>query len=219
MAGVRAILLAMQSNSNNIIEELYFDVSHQSTDLVCSVGALEVNSCTVSLSTQAKSFLHICLLAAQEIPNFLPHANSLRKEDKLFHHGGKLIEIMGIILLVQLSISLQNITITLELVKVIDDLRERVPGLNVTHGGLGAVESRAQSEKQKEPMVLIKQYIDRANLRLVDFFNSIDKDKSMSVTVEEFEVGLAVSTAVNFTAFSFPVCSSLICFRHGFSYN
>lgn len=48
-------------------------------------------------------------------------------------------------------------------------------------------------------MVVIKKYIDSKNLRLVDFFNTIDKDKSMTVTVQEFEQGLAVSCSRKIT--------------------
>ena len=87
----------------------------------------------------------------------------------------------------------QNITITRDLMDLLNELKTSRPKFTVTHGGLGGAEARQENDKRKDPMVLVKQYIDRANLRLVDFFNSIDKDKSMSVTKEELEIGLEVS--------------------------
>jgi len=41
-------------------------------------------------------------------------------------------------------------------------------------------------------MVKLANYIQKNNLRLVDFFNKFDKDGSMSVTYEEFEQGIEV---------------------------
>lgn len=42
-------------------------------------------------------------------------------------------------------------------------------------------------------MVKLRNYIEKNNLRLVDFFNKFDKDHSMSVTREEFTEGLEVN--------------------------
>ena len=88
------------------------------------------------------------------------------------------------------ELNLDNVAITQEVLDMLNALQIVHPGLKVTHGGLGGVQMRAQSEKKKAPMVLIKQYIDRSNLRLVDFFNSIDKNKTLSITAEELEKGL-----------------------------
>ena len=123
-------------------------------------------------------------------------------EELFFHPSARIHVITGVIWCAFVRVCVcpllfQSITITLDLMDVLEELRKTHPGLKVSHGGLGGVEARAESEKQKDPMVLVKQYIDRANLRLVDFFNSIDKDKSMTVTIEEFEVGLAVSSDIH----------------------
>lgn len=42
------------------------------------------------------------------------------------------------------------------------------------------------------PMVKLVNYIEKHELRLVDFFNKFDKDGSMSVTHEEFVEGIEV---------------------------
>ena len=39
-------------------------------------------------------------------------------------------------------------------------------------------------------MIVLKHYIEERNLRLVDFFNQVDKDKSLSVSPGEFRTGL-----------------------------
>ena len=44
--------------------------------------------------------------------------------------------------------------------------------------------------------VKLKNYIERNNLRLVDFFNKFDKDGSMSVTREEFAQGIEVQISL-----------------------
>lgn len=42
------------------------------------------------------------------------------------------------------------------------------------------------------PMKILKNYIDDNRMRLLDLFNTLDKDKSMSLTVQEFAEGLKV---------------------------
>lgn len=46
-------------------------------------------------------------------------------------------------------------------------------------------------------MVKLTNYIEKNNLRLVDFFNKFDKDGSMSVTYAEFQQGIEVGIALN----------------------
>ena len=45
-------------------------------------------------------------------------------------------------------------------------------------------------QKGKDPMAILKQYVDSKNLRLVDLFSQLDKDGSLSVSREEFLLGL-----------------------------
>nr|XP_006822346.1 PREDICTED: uncharacterized protein C14orf166B homolog isoform X1 [Saccoglossus kowalevskii] len=66
-------------------------------------------------------------------------------------------------------------------------LKEVRPDIKVKHGG-------SEEEKKKKakvnPMQKLQKYIQKNNLRLVDFFNKFDKDGSMSVSYEEFREGL-----------------------------
>lgn len=57
------------------------------------------------------------------------------------------------------------------------------------HGGM---EPPKKPKAPVHPMVKLANYIQKNNLRLVDFFNKFDKDGSMSVTYEEFEQGIEV---------------------------
>ena len=43
-------------------------------------------------------------------------------------------------------------------------------------------------------MTKLRNYMEENNLRLVDFFNQFDQDHSMSVTREEFKIGVEVPT-------------------------
>ena len=46
-------------------------------------------------------------------------------------------------------------------------------------------------------MKIVKNYIENNRMRLLDLFNTLDKDKSMSITVKEFADGLKVRTALS----------------------
>lgn len=84
---------------------------------------------------------------------------------------------------------LQDITISEDIAKMIEELKQTRPELRITHGGLGAV---TKAKPRQDPMIVLKQYIEDRNLRLVDFFNQVDKDKSLSVSPDEFRRGLQV---------------------------
>ena len=43
-----------------------------------------------------------------------------------------------------------------------------------------------------DPMALIRAYVDKHNLRLLDLFNSIDKDRNFKISQEEFANGMKV---------------------------
>lgn len=63
--------------------------------------------------------------------------------------------------------------------------------MKIIHGGSGGF-----NEKGKErppPMKILKNYIENNQMRLYDFFSMMDKDKSMSLTIDEFVNGLQVS--------------------------
>ena len=62
--------------------------------------------------------------------------------------------------------------------------------IKITHGGSGG--SPIKPKTRPAPMKILKNYIADNQLRLLDFFNALDKDKSMSITVKEFADGLKV---------------------------
>ncbi|XP_021370372.1 leucine-rich repeat-containing protein 74A-like isoform X2 [Mizuhopecten yessoensis] len=66
-------------------------------------------------------------------------------------------------------------------------VQEQCPELKLKHGGM---EPPKKPKKPVHPMVKLANYIQKNNLRLVDFFNKFDKDGSMSVTYEEFQQGI-----------------------------
>lgn len=45
----------------------------------------------------------------------------------------------------------------------------------------------------RSPQALVKEYIEHEGLRMIDFFKLMDKDKSGSISRDEFVVGLTVS--------------------------
>ena len=73
-------------------------------------------------------------------------------------------------------------------------VKEQLPNLQLRHGG-DAIPKKPKA--RVHPMVKLKNYIDRNNLRLVDFFNKFDKDNSMSVTREEFAEGIGVCSRIS----------------------
>ncbi|XP_074643963.1 uncharacterized protein LOC141900812 isoform X3 [Tubulanus polymorphus] len=66
-------------------------------------------------------------------------------------------------------------------------VKENLPELTCKLGSDGMPE---KPKFRVHPMIKLKNYIEKQDLRLVDVFNKWDKDKSMSVTVEEFIAGV-----------------------------
>ena len=73
--------------------------------------------------------------------------------------------------------------------EIFKQVQEQLPQLKMRHGGM---EPPLKPKARMHPMVKLMAYIDKNNLRLVDFFNKFDKDGSMSVTHDEFRQGLKV---------------------------
>ncbi|XP_033628427.1 leucine-rich repeat-containing protein 74B-like isoform X1 [Asterias rubens] len=71
-----------------------------------------------------------------------------------------------------------------------NELKEIRPNVKVHHGGM---KEAVKPKLKLNPMLKLQRYIQKNNLRLVDFFNKFDKDGSMSVTYAEFEEGLVES--------------------------
>ncbi|XP_019620314.1 PREDICTED: leucine-rich repeat-containing protein 74B-like isoform X2 [Branchiostoma belcheri] len=79
--------------------------------------------------------------------------------------------------------------------ELLKQVKEMLPALLVktaerVHGRGGAAKDFKKAKPRADPMTKLKQYVEKNNLRLVDLFNQFDKDKSMSVTREEFAQGI-----------------------------
>jgi len=57
---------------------------------------------------------------------------------------------------------------------------------------LSGLEPPPKPKARLHPMVKLQNYIDKHNLKLIDFFQKFDKDGSMSVSHEEFADGIQV---------------------------
>lgn len=67
-------------------------------------------------------------------------------------------------------------------------MHKRKPDLKVYHGGLGG--SPQKAAERPKPMKVLREYIKNNQMRVFDFFKSLDKDKSLSISVGEFVRGL-----------------------------
>ena len=86
-------------------------------------------------------------------------------------------------------LSFQDILVNNDFLDIYMKVKEHLPDLKMRHGGDGVPK---KPKARVHPMVKLKNYVEKSNLRLIDFFNRFDKDKSMSVTREEFAQGIEV---------------------------
>ena len=75
-----------------------------------------------------------------------------------------------------------------EFITILNQLKTERTELKVYHGGLGGAPQKA-AERPK-PMKVLRDYIKNNQMRVFDLFKSLDKDKSMSISVPEFVAGL-----------------------------
>lgn len=75
---------------------------------------------------------------------------------------------------------------------LMDKLMAKIPGLKVIVGGFtkGKNTTDNKEQLQKELIHILKSYLFKHRLRMVDLFNQWDKDKSFSITREEFRNGV-----------------------------
>ena len=78
-----------------------------------------------------------------------------------------------------------------EFLAILKDVLVTRPDVKISHGGSGGACEKAK--ERPAPMKMLKNYIDNNQMRLYDFFCMMDKDKSMSLSIEEFVKGLEVS--------------------------
>ncbi|XP_053374994.1 leucine-rich repeat-containing protein 74B-like isoform X4 [Mercenaria mercenaria] len=84
-------------------------------------------------------------------------------------------------------IDFNDILVNKDFEDVFKQVQEQIPDIQLTHGGM---EPPPKPKAKVHPMVKLVNYIEKHELRLVDFFNKFDKDGSMSVTHEEFVEGI-----------------------------
>jgi len=97
------------------------------------------------------------------------------------------------------KILLNGVVINLETQALVEFLLGQRPGLTITctvSKRSGKVEDElnklygSNNKKNADLIYILKQYVEDKNYRLVDLFNQFDKDKSLSVTRDEFRQGL-----------------------------
>ena len=84
----------------------------------------------------------------------------------------------------------KDITVNQEFVTILKEIVETRPDIKISHGGSGGADDK--TKERPPPMKILKNYIENNQMRLYDFFSMMDKDKSMSLSVEEFVNGLKV---------------------------
>jgi predicted nucleic acid-binding Zn finger protein len=87
------------------------------------------------------------------------------------------------------SIDFSDIMVNSDFLDILKKVQEQTPSLKVRTGGDVAP---LRPKAKLHPMMKLKNYIEKNNMRLVDFFNTLDKDRSMGVTRQEFAQGLEV---------------------------
>ena len=76
--------------------------------------------------------------------------------------------------------------------KNIEMLMDKIPEMEVTIGGYASesIENMDEAAMRRELLNILKKYLVEHRLRMVDLFNMWDKDKSFSITREEFVRGI-----------------------------
>ena len=54
---------------------------------------------------------------------------------------------------------------------------------------------------RSDPVAIIRTYVEKNNLRMVDFFNQFDKDKDYRITPEDLKRGVKVGKCISNTHF------------------
>ena len=85
--------------------------------------------------------------------------------------------------------SLQDILVNKDFEDIFKQVKEQLPNIKMKHGGM---EPPQKPKAKVHPMVKLMNYIEKNNLKLIDFFSQLDKDGSMCISYDEFEQGLEV---------------------------
>ncbi|RDD38066.1 Leucine-rich repeat-containing protein 74A [Trichoplax sp. H2] len=87
------------------------------------------------------------------------------------------------------EIQLFNVQVDEHCEEVMKSMKETHPDLKFIYGGGGAQLGR-KGQPKRRPMQILREYITDQKMRLIDFFFALDKDKSMSITRDEFRTGI-----------------------------
>jgi len=97
---------------------------------------------------------------------------------------------MTAIKFIYLPFSLQDILVNKDFEDIFKQVKEQLPNIKMKHGGM---EPPQKPKAKVHPMVKLMNYIEKNNLKLIDFFSQLDKDGSMCISYDEFEQGLEVN--------------------------
>lgn len=84
----------------------------------------------------------------------------------------------------------QDVLVNKDFEEIFKQVKEQLPNIKMKHGGM---EPPQKPKAKIHPMVKLMNYIEKNNLKLIDFFSQLDKDGSMCISYEEFEQGLEVN--------------------------
>ena len=85
----------------------------------------------------------------------------------------------------------QEIVVNKDCLSVLEEIELTRPDFKVIHKG-AVGEFHKPPPEDVDPVKVLRQYIESKSLRIWDFFKQYDKDKSMSVSTEEFRKGIMV---------------------------
>ncbi|VDI69916.1 Hypothetical predicted protein [Mytilus galloprovincialis] len=85
------------------------------------------------------------------------------------------------------EIDFEDVLVNKDFEEVFKQVKEQLPNIKMKHGGM---EPPQKPKAKIHPMVKLMNYIEKNNLKLIDFFSQLDKDGSMCISYDEFEQGL-----------------------------
>ncbi|XP_068750349.1 leucine-rich repeat-containing protein 74B-like [Montipora capricornis] len=89
---------------------------------------------------------------------------------------------------VLLEFDFRDITVNNDFLELCKEVQQMRPNIKINHGGPGGAAFKPKT--RPSPMKILKNWIEDNQMRLLDLFNTLDKDKSMNITVKEFADGL-----------------------------
>ncbi|XP_033106713.1 leucine-rich repeat-containing protein 74A-like isoform X2 [Anneissia japonica] len=91
-----------------------------------------------------------------------------------------------------IEIDFTDIMVNKDFLELLQEIQEIRPEFRVIYKGAFGAFKKPEKEKP-DPLKMLRDYIEKNNLRVWDLFKAYDKDKSMSVSNEEFKKGINAS--------------------------